>query len=94
MSSERRGGGGFGGVFVLLIVVGFIVKFWVYIVAVLGALVLFGLLWWLVSSWDRRAEARARAQAAIAARADQQHAWVLAGDDRGIYGDYKPAQID
>ena len=24
-------------------------------------------------------------------RADQQHAWVLAGDNRGIYGDYSPA---
>lgn len=27
---------------------------------------------------------------AIAARADQQHAWVLAGDPRGMYGDYPP----
>jgi hypothetical protein len=25
------------------------------------------------------------------ARADQQHAWVMAGDDRGVYGDYPPA---
>lgn len=24
----------------------------------------------------------------LAARADQQHAWRLAGDPRGIYGDY------
>jgi len=31
---------------------------------------------------------------AVAARVDQQHAWVLAGDDRGIYGDYVPTQID
>ena len=23
----------------------------------------------------------------------QQHAWVLAGDDRGTYGDYPPKQI-
>ena len=29
--------------------------------------------------------------AAIAARADQQHAWVLAGDDRGVCGAYPPA---
>ena len=28
--------------------------------------------------------------AALVARADQQHAWVLAGDDRGVYGDYRP----
>jgi hypothetical protein len=38
-------------------------------------------------------ERRRRAQAAIVARADQQHAWVLAGDDRGIYGEYPPKQI-
>jgi hypothetical protein len=32
-------------------------------------------------------------RAALVARADQQHAWVLAGDDRGIYGDYPPKRI-
>jgi hypothetical protein len=31
--------------------------------------------------------------AALVARADQQHAWVLAGDDRGISGEYPPKQI-
>ena len=30
------------------------------------------------------------ALAAVAARADQQHAWVLAGDDRGTYNEYRP----
>lgn len=49
MRSERRGGGGLGAAFVLLIFVGAIVKFWVWIVAVLGAIVLFVLLWWLAS---------------------------------------------
>ena len=34
---------------------------------------------------------RVAEHAAIAARADQQHAWVLAGDDRGVYGVYPPA---
>jgi hypothetical protein len=29
----------------------------------------------------------------LVARADQQHGWVLAGEDRGIYGDYPPRQI-
>jgi hypothetical protein len=38
-------------------------------------------------------EQRRRAHAALIARADQQHAWVLAGDDRGIYGEYPPKQI-
>ena len=31
------------------------------------------------------------AHAAMAARADQQHAWVMAGDDRGVYGAFPPA---
>jgi hypothetical protein len=26
--------------------------------------------------------------------ADQQHAWMLAGDDRGVYGDFTPTRID
>jgi hypothetical protein len=30
---------------------------------------------------------------AVADRADQQHAWVLAGDDRGTYGDYPPSLV-
>lgn len=37
--------------------------------------------------WYREQRAlRQRAGAAIAARADQQHSWVMRGDDRGIYG--------
>ena len=27
----------------------------------------------------------------MAARADQQHAWVMIGDDRGVYGAFPPA---
>lgn len=40
----------------------------------------------VVTSLD---EGRAR-KAALAARADQQHRWVMAGDPRGIYGLYTP----
>jgi hypothetical protein len=90
MSDRRSGGGGLGAGFVLLIFIGFIAKFWVYIVGVLAALALVGLLWWWASHMDRRAKARENTRLAIVARADQQHAWVLAGDDRGIYGDYRP----
>ena len=35
--------------------------------------------------------AEARRRAAMAARADQQHAWVLQGDERGVYGQYPAA---
>ena len=58
-----------------------------------GAAVLFGLLLWLAFHAARRVDARERARLALAARADQQHGWVLADDDRGIYGDYVPTQI-
>jgi hypothetical protein len=42
----------------------------------------------------RRVDARHEERAALVARADQQHAWVLAGDDCGTYGDHPPKQID
>jgi hypothetical protein len=35
---------------------------------------------------EKRSAERARYRQAIAARADQQHNWVLRRDDRGIYG--------
>jgi hypothetical protein len=38
--------------------------------------------WW----YREQRGLRQRANAAIAARADQQHNWVMQGDDRGIYG--------
>ncbi len=37
-------------------------------------------------------ESQARRAAQVAARAEQQHGWVLRGDDRGVYGDYPVAQ--
>jgi hypothetical protein len=84
----RRSGG--GALFVLLFVVGFIAKFFWWIVAVLGAIVLFRLLLWLASYVSDRLDERDAKRAALVARADQQHAWVLAGDDRGVHGEYRP----
>jgi hypothetical protein len=92
--SERRSGGGFGAAFVLLIFIGAIVKFWAWIAAVLGALLVFGLLLWLTFYVERRVDERYARRAALIARADQQHAWVLAGDDRGTYGEYPPTMTE
>ncbi|QDF19930.1 hypothetical protein HWC44_gp043 [Mycobacterium phage ThetaBob] len=66
----------------------------------LWALVLFGVLFvvfravmW-VSAEHRAVVARRRAEAlAVVARADRQHAWVLAGDPRGVFGEYRPVDI-
>jgi hypothetical protein len=89
--SQRRSGGGFGAAFTLLIFIGAIAKFWAWIAAVLGALLVFGLLLWLTFYVERRVDERYAKRAALIARADQQHAWVLAGDGRGTYGEYPPA---
>jgi ABC-type Fe3+-siderophore transport system permease subunit len=89
--SQRRSGGGLGAAFVLLIFVGAIVKFWAWIAAALGALMVFGLLLWLTFYVERRVDERYAKRAGLVARADQQHAWVLAGDARGTYGEYPPA---
>jgi hypothetical protein len=40
-----------------------------------------------------RGEQRRRAEAALIARADQQQAWRIAGDERGTYGEYPPAAM-
>jgi hypothetical protein len=41
-----------------------------------------------------RSKARMAALEGVAARAGQEHAWSLAGDDRGIYGEHMLEQID
>lgn len=36
---------------------------------------------------------RVARRAALAARADEQRRWVMADDDRGVYGQYPPARL-
>jgi hypothetical protein len=79
---------------VVLLVVGFVVTYWWWIAAVVGIVVLGAALLWLALYLARVVDRRHERRAAPAARADQQHAWVLAGDERGIYGDCPPKQID
>jgi hypothetical protein len=88
MSSERRSGG--GAAFVLLLVVGFVAMFWWIFAIIAGLALLAGAAWYV----SHRLDARDATRLALAARADEQHALVLAGDDRGIYGEYTPKQID
>ena len=69
-----------------LLLVGFVLKYWWLIALVVAA----------IAAWKYAPEMWARHQAAVAAersrlaaivaRADRQHAWVLAGDPRGTYG--------
>lgn len=62
-------------------------------VAAIGLYIAVRLGLWSFSRWQKsEAERRAR-DAEIAARADQQHAWAMADDPRGTYGEYQPADI-
>jgi hypothetical protein len=86
MSISASGGGGLGGLLGLLLVIGLIIKF---IWWILGAAALVGLCFLAratVREYREHAALQAAPRAALAARADQQHNWVLRGDDRGIYG--------
>jgi lysylphosphatidylglycerol synthetase-like protein (DUF2156 family) len=70
----------------VLLLIGFVGAYfwWIIAIAAVAALV------WMSQRAFREiaaAEAaEARRLAAVAKRADQQHSWVLAGDDRGMYG--------
>ena len=84
--SRAASGGGFGAFLAVAVVIWIIVELFWWIV---GAAVLVGL-FFLVRAIARengkRADLRAAHRAAVRMRADQQHNWVLQGDDRGIYG--------
>jgi hypothetical protein len=75
----------------ILLLIGFVGAYFWWIVALAAVA---ALIWGAQLAFrEIRAEevAEARRQAAVARRADQQHAWVMAGDDRGVYGAYPPA---
>jgi hypothetical protein len=74
-----------------LLLVGFMLKYWWLIALVAAAVILYRRApgWWAAHQASVAAEDERLAE--VAARADQQHAWVLAGDPRGAYGDHPPA---
>ncbi|ETW23463.1 hypothetical protein [Mycobacterium gastri] len=84
-NSRSGHGGGFGALAGLL-ALAFIVTFIWWILGAIALVGLFFLVRAVVLQFRKQADANARRHAAIAARADQQHHWVLHGDDRGIYG--------
>ena len=84
-SSSSSDGGG-AAVFVLFLAIWFVVKFIWWIVAGLALVAGFYLVRAILRAEQARRAAFTAYCAEIAARADQQHEWVLSGDDRGIYG--------
>jgi hypothetical protein len=76
-----------------LIGVALVVKYWWLIVGIV-AVTYAG--YRVVRAVDRHAEpveAERRRLAGLVARADQQHAWVMQGDERGVYGEFSPAPV-
>jgi len=72
----------------ILLVIGFVGAYFWWILTVLA---LAGLVYGAVRAFreiDELEAADRAADAEVVARADQQHAWVLAGDYRGTYGHY------
>jgi beta-lactamase regulating signal transducer with metallopeptidase domain len=74
--------------FAVLWFVAMIIKLIVWILGAILLCALFLVVRYLLRVADARREAEARRAAQIAARAEQQHRWVLRGDDRGVYGEY------
>lgn len=70
----------------MALIVWVIVKLFWWIVGVSALIGLFFVLRAIARENRKRADLQAAHRAAVAARADQQHTWVLQGDDRGIYG--------
>ena len=100
MSERPRRAGGAGGLLLLILVLGTILRFAVWIALALGVVLLAVALWKFTGWLDRRLDARDRkrglaasARAQIAARADKQNRLYLAGDPRGVYGDFLPSQL-
>ena len=82
-----------GVLFRVLLLVGLVAKFWWLLLAALAVVAAACLGWWSCKQSDAADQRARRERAALVARADQQHAWVLAGDDRGVYGVYTPARL-
>ena len=70
----------------VLLLVGFIGAYFWWIIAIAAVVALAWMAQRAFREIDAAEAAEARRQAAVAKRADRQHAWVMAGDDRGVYG--------
>lgn len=82
-----------GGLIRLLVLVVVVVKFWWLILLMLVVGVAGFWLWGVATRQDAERARQHREHAALVARADEQHAWILVGDDRGVHGDYPPDDL-
>ena len=79
--------------FGLLMLIALIIRLIWWILGAVALVVLFYVVRAQLRAARARADVAARRAAAIAARAEQQHRWVLRGDERGVYGEYPVADL-
>ena len=72
----------------VLIVVAVLVHFIWWLAAAVGLIALTVVLLVMSFHLAGRVDARVARRAALAARADEQHAWVLAGGECDVFGEY------
>ena len=84
--SNANGGSGWGSVIGVLFLVGLIIKFISWILGALALVAAFYVIRAVVRQHKAATAARNQRMAELAARADQQHDWLMQGDDRGTYG--------
>ncbi len=86
---------GVGQLIGVLFLVGVVVHFIWWIVGIAVVVLIVRLAWrgYVEARAERAAEARVSAERRrrLVADADRQHVWAMARDERGIYGDYRPA---
>ncbi|WP_152975374.1 hypothetical protein [Rhodococcus rhodochrous] len=81
-------------VIAIVLLVGLVLTFWKAILGALAVLVLAGVALWAWQALRSRAKGRRDQAAALAARADREHALFLEGKDAGVYGRYSPIDLD
>jgi nitrate/nitrite transporter NarK len=79
--------------FGILLVLALIIKLICWILGVIVIVVPFRVVRAQARAAQAQREAAVRRAAQLAARADQQHRWVLRGDARGVYGEYPVADL-
>lgn len=86
MARKDNSSGGGAVLLLLVVLIWFVMTFFWWILAGLSLVASFFLIRAVLRAQAARRAENAAYCAEIAARADQQHEWVLRGDDRGIYG--------
>lgn len=74
-----------------LLVVGLILVYWKWIVAIVVVVLIIRALPVALREWQAEQAARRARLDELVTRADREHAQVMAGDEQGIWGRFPPA---